>query len=91
MFIGQSEKIVQSACLKCGYKIDGSAGIGCEGKPKAGDVSICIKCGNIAVFDDNLYVRKPTDIEQKALDSDKFIKMHQRLIIEFAEYYKTLN
>lgn len=32
-------------------------------QPEEGDLSVCIKCGSICVFDEDLYLRKPTEEE----------------------------
>lgn len=91
MFIGEKQKITESKCLKCGKLLDGCSAVENEAKPKKGDFSICIKCGNIAVFDNDLKLRKPTKKEHEEISANETIMAQQRLIVQFAEYYSTLN
>ena len=54
-------------CTACGYTPDRATG---DGSPFQGDVSICGRCGNIAVFDDELRLRAPTDKERGEISAD---------------------
>ena len=46
-------------CFTCGHKFDVSSGG--ERKPKPGDFSICINCGELGVYDDSLRIVPPTE------------------------------
>lgn len=52
-----------SICSKCGYNFDCATDLRVENRPKPGDWSMCFKCGNIAVFDEQLKVRSATQEE----------------------------
>jgi len=64
-------------CLKCRAVMDGFTSLGETLLPDPGSVSVCIYCGDVAVFDINpdgdLYLRPPTDDEQRGLDDDEQI------------------
>lgn len=47
-------KIEIVECPACGHKINGSFGINCKTPPVPNDVSICMYCGCISEFDENL-------------------------------------
>lgn len=64
-----------SFCPTCGLKLDRAASL--EGKnPEPGDISICIKCENIMVFDEMLKLRVPMSDEIKEIKEalDQFRK-----------------
>lgn len=52
-------------CPACGHKFDAATGISDDHTPpSAGDVSICIKCGALGIFNADLSVRAPTHKEK---------------------------
>jgi len=59
-------KIPKSTCPKCGYLLDTSTSVfdDCT-VPKAGDVSLCLACGEISVFNKDLTLRVPTKTESE--------------------------
>ena len=62
-------KVPSMPCPKCGVSNDGATDLSNEGnKPKAGDFTICIKCGNIGIFTEDLHVRTAWTDEIDALD-----------------------
>jgi hypothetical protein len=38
-------------CLECGYLMDATTGLNDAYYPNKGDVSICVRCGALALFD----------------------------------------
>jgi hypothetical protein len=54
----------ESACLGCGTLLDTATSLFEDAIPNDGDVTICIKCGHIMVFENNR-PRNPTDVEMK--------------------------
>ena len=60
----KSYPMSKSTCPYCGYVSD-HAGTIEEHKagPKEGDVSVCLKCGGICLFDESLNIVKPTEEE----------------------------
>jgi uncharacterized Zn finger protein len=50
-----------AVCEKCGDYVFAVLAPGAEIAP--GDVSLCIGCGDLRVFDDELGLREPTEVE----------------------------
>lgn len=63
-------------CLACGYAADLASGVvdkqarTAEIKPTPGDLSVCIKCGHLAVFKDDLTLRPLTAKERRKAAAD---------------------
>lgn len=56
-------------CPYCGTAHDCSTAVANDKlRPSSGDVSICAQCAGLALFDDDLQLRKPTEKEQVELD-----------------------
>lgn len=55
----------ESKCVRCGYVIDMATSLADPEVhiPKAGDISLCLKCGLLSLFDENLKLRAPSDEE----------------------------
>lgn len=49
-------------CVECGKKLDGAinADRGSRIRPKPGDFTLCIYCGSLNTFDEQLRLRQPT-------------------------------
>jgi hypothetical protein len=60
-------------CPHCGKSHDMTTGATSETNPVDGDVSICIKCGGVAVFEGRI-LRLPTADEQAELDKDTYVQ-----------------
>ena len=55
-------------CLKCGYRLDTSTDAFSGGEsPKGGDVSMCLSCGHIALFNADLTLREPNEQEAREI------------------------
>lgn len=48
------EKMPAALCVACGYAFDAAANISGSRRPKPGDLSICLSCGALLVFDTDL-------------------------------------
>lgn len=57
-----SKPLPMSRCLVCGYSFDCASrpGIDQTKRPRPGDFSLCLRCGEIYVFQDDMTVRLPT-------------------------------
>jgi ribosomal protein L40E len=63
-------------CLKCGYRMDMSSDMDQGHQPRPGDVSICMRCAALHVFDDNLIGRAPTGDEMiKLVQNRKVLQL----------------
>lgn len=48
-----------------------------ETKPKPDDVSFCLDCTQLLIFDDKLHLRKPTKQEEEEVMTDKKVRAAQ--------------
>ena len=90
-FIGESQRITESKCPECGKRLDGCSGVNHNRQPKVGDVTICIKCTEIAVFGNNLKLRKPTKKEMEEFKKNTELMGAQTKLKQFRKYYSMLN
>jgi len=63
MKVGKSVKIKKSKCTNCGDPLDHAAGLDHDESPSPSDATVCLHCGHIMVYDDNLNLRELTDKE----------------------------
>ena len=67
--------IPKSKCLYCGHDLNQVASLyEEEEQPQAGDLTVCIRCANVLVFKDDLFLRKPTKKESLLFNNDRDIK-----------------
>jgi len=90
-FIGESQRITESKCPECGKRLDGCSGVNHNDQPKAWDVSICIQCASIAVFGEDLRLRKPTCKESTEFEKNAELMEAQEKMKRFRKYYSKLN
>ncbi|KVT60620.1 hypothetical protein WK55_09755 [Burkholderia ubonensis] len=65
------------ACPFCAKINDRHMGLTCHVEPEDGDVSICVGCGQLAVFDlVNAHMRVPTDDESHVFARDADIQQY---------------
>lgn len=73
-------------CLTCGKVMDGFTGLDGAVLPEPDDLSVCIYCANVAVFDRNpdgdMYLRLPTGDERAAIGCNEMVTKAVRLIKE---------
>lgn len=72
----KSTDITGTSCTACGYKFEAASGYGhARTTPRDGDISICIECANVDVFqvtdEGTITLRKPTDQERAAFDASQ--------------------
>lgn len=70
--MNKDTKIPPFKCPACNYHMDATTKAYGDGdaKPKQGDVSMCLMCGTLMVFNADLTVRKPTTDENLQFQSD---------------------
>lgn len=63
---------LDTICPHCKYVMDhvSSTPFNPRAKPKVGDITMCIRCGEWAVFKEDLQLREPTDDEHIAFNKD---------------------
>lgn len=59
----KSHRTKDCLCLSCGKALNSAITIDGESAPIPGDIAICLDCGHIMVFDENLAARELTDEE----------------------------
>jgi hypothetical protein len=77
----ETQIVPASTCKGCGRHNDRAtfAGETKNDMPKAGQLSICFKCGHLAMFAEDLTLRDLNDEEMHAVAGDPFILEAQRL------------
>lgn len=63
----QSFETKDAVCPHCGIELSGAAG---PAAPKEGDVTMCINCAGICIFNDDLTLRFPDATELAELEAD---------------------
>ncbi|NUX58714.1 hypothetical protein [Paraburkholderia youngii] len=67
----QSRAPFKMNCRKCGKLLDGNTSMEKGTRPRHGDVSLCIYCGALSIFDMNKQrLRPPTQWEQAELSKN---------------------
>lgn len=59
----RTHRLANAKCPYCDSKIDGASDPLGDAEPKPGDITICIYCAGLMVFDQLLIPRFPTDEE----------------------------
>lgn len=78
MKLGTQNEVPASRCPACGQINDMATSVGADAKPEPGDATICIRCGHIAVFADDLALRNPSDEEIVRFAGDERLLAVQR-------------
>lgn len=79
--LAKGAELQKFSCLACGYIADMASGVvdkqapSKEIKPKPGDLSICIKCGHLAVFKPDMTLRPLTAVERRQAAADLKVAM----------------
>lgn len=69
-------KLKPQMCVECGLLFNAASPTrGPRNLPKPGNVSLCLNCGHLTLFDDNLMLREPT-AEENA--EPEIIELRQR-------------
>jgi hypothetical protein len=73
MKVGTDHLMPGCNCLNCGKHLDGASAINDDGMPSPGDITLCIYCGHIMAFADDLSFRELNDEEMHEVAGDKRI------------------
>lgn len=69
-----------SVCVNCGNVNDCATSIADPwDAPLPGDISVCLRCGHLTAFSDDLSLRPLTDSEMYAVAADKTILKLQKV------------
>jgi hypothetical protein len=77
-FLGGSVKVPMSACLGCSKRMDGASAVDHRGAPAPGHFTICIGCGHLMAFGDDMRLRNLTDAEMIEVAGDPRVIAVQR-------------
>lgn len=78
-FVGDTAHVMPtSKCLNCGYEMDRASCVNNDCAPDPGDITICMSCGHLMAFADDLSLRALTDAEMVAVAGNKRIVDIQR-------------
>jgi hypothetical protein len=78
--LARDAEVPETSCANCGKRLDRASGVVDKHarnfkRPQAGDLSLCIGCGHVSVFDEDLRLRPPTDAEiVKWAADDRLVK-----------------
>jgi len=78
--LGQPQHTKPSYCIDCKKIIDGASCVNEESKPSPGDITICLYCGAVMAFNDDLLLRSLTDDEKEFVKDDKTMQKLLRKI-----------
>ena len=70
----------QILCPACGYAADRTVSIDTSARPKPGDASLCMSCGEASIWQDGMLLRLPTEKEASELSWDSRIWIAQKYI-----------
>jgi hypothetical protein len=75
---------VTSRCPYCAYELDAASTVPGvpDASPNSGDVTICIACAGVMIFQQDLSVRKPTEVELAVVLADPDVLQLIKVIIE---------
>ena len=61
-------------CWACGYVMDCSADPSGQHKPGPGDITMCLSCTSVNVYDKDMKLHKPSDQLQKELENNPSVQ-----------------
>jgi len=67
--LGHEAFVTPCPCPYCGHFVDRASGVGHSSVPVPGDVTVCIRCGRVAVFAFDGSLRVPEPDEQQEIDA----------------------
>lgn len=79
MKLGKTRRIPESKCLGCGIANDAATPVADDHDPNPGSITICLECGYIMAYDDDLKLRELTRDEQIGIAGDERILAIQRV------------
>lgn len=75
-----SHRVVESSCPNCGNKADAATAVGnVDLTPRPGDYTVCVCCGHVLVYADDLKVREPTEKEIDRIAGHPILLEAQRI------------
>lgn len=76
----------ESHCLNCGKRLNRASSLEATTAPDPGDITICVECGHVMAFAEDLSHRQLTDAEIVEIAGDPDIIATQRMLAEYREH-----
>ena len=74
----QKHRMPDNDCISCGKKMTGATGVDWDDRPSPGDFAVCLYCGHLAAYADDLRLRPLTDDELHEIAGDERIIAMQK-------------
>lgn len=84
----EPNRVPLSPCVSCGHPNDSSTPLRKDHTPSSGDISICLYCGHIAAFAEDLTLRALTSAEICEVAGSPEILFAQKVRGEYERRYK---
>jgi hypothetical protein len=75
-----------SPCTSCGKRLDAASHLDGKSVPVPGDATVCIECGHVMVFGENMRLRDPTPQEETGLVGDPVLIKTGTLVAAFRRW-----
>jgi hypothetical protein len=76
------------ACLNCGKRIDAAARVRDDERPEPGDITVCLGCGHLMAYADDMTLRELTGEEIVEIAGDPEIIEAQHFIAHYRRVAK---
>jgi transcription initiation factor IIE alpha subunit len=63
-----SHRLKYSLCPYCGHAMDAATDVEADARPSPGDIGVCIECGGVLAYTDDLTLRAASQEEIETLD-----------------------
>ena len=73
MIIGEPCKLSASECPNCKTVCDRASCVGEDGEPEPGDITVCMTCGHVMAFAENMSLRELNNEEIHKIAGDERI------------------
>jgi len=89
--MGEDHDMPPSACLACGDQMDSANCVdeNIDDAPSPGDITVCLHCGHVMAFDDELKLRELNAQEAYEIAGDKRILAIQATRAKVMKEHKT--
>lgn len=76
--LGRMARVPETPCLNCLTLVDAASPVDKRGKPRPGDITVCLYCGHVMAFADDLAFRELTSDEMHEVAGNKSVLDIQR-------------
>ena len=74
MELGDTHHTPMATCLACGVLLAASSSVDSNTAPHPGAITVCLECGHIMAFADDMTLRELTDKEAHRIAGDPILK-----------------